>query len=70
MRCTHPQLNHCPDNTKRACYRRAHSKMECIYTLTKVSGLELAKENRKKERMRNGYVFGTSGPDVYNCFDE
>jgi hypothetical protein len=32
--------------------------MESIYTQTKVSGqgsLELAQENRKKERIRNGY---------------
>ena len=47
-------------DTKRACHRRAHSKMEWIYTQTKVSGqgsLELAQENRKKERMTNGYFF-------------
>ena len=59
-RCTHPQLNHFPDNTKRACHRRACSKMEWIYTRTKVSGhgsLELAQENRKKERLTNGYFF-------------
>ena len=65
MPCTHPQLNRCPDNAKRACHRRARSKMEWIYTRTKVSGhgsLELSQENRKKERnkkerMRNGYFF-------------
>ena len=53
MRCTHPQLNRCLDNTKRACHRRARSKMEWIYTRTKVSGhgnLELAQEKIKKER--------------------
>ena len=57
MHCTHPQLhvhvNHCPDNTKQACNRRARSKIEWIYTRTKVSGhgsLELAQENRKKDR--------------------
>ena len=48
--------------------------MEWIYIITKVSGegtcsLEFAQENRKKERMRNGY-FLTSGSDMYNCFDE
>ena len=55
MRCTHPQLNRCPDNTKRACHRRARSKMEWIYTRTKVrdhGSLELAQENRKKERKK------------------
>ena len=64
MRCTHPQLNRCADNAKRACQRRARSKLEWIYTLAKVSGhgsLELAQENRKKERkkerMRNGCFF-------------
>ena len=34
--------------------------MEWIYTRTKVSGhgsLELAQENRKKERLTNGYFF-------------
>ena len=49
-----------PDNTKRACHRRARSKMEWIYSRTKVSGhgsLELAQENRKKERLTNGYFF-------------
>ena len=54
-RCTHPQLNHCPDNAKRACHRRACYKMEWIYTRTKVSGhgsLELAQENRKKEERK------------------
>ena len=64
-RCTHPQLNLYPDNTKRACHRRARSKMEWIYSRTKVSGhgsLELAQENRKKERKKkerltNGYFF-------------
>ena len=48
-------LSTCPDNTKRACHRRARSKIEWIYTQTKVSGhgsLELAKENRKKERKK------------------
>ena len=57
-RCTHPQLNCFPDDTKRACHRRAHSKMEWIYTRTKVSGhgsLDLAQEN--KERLTNGYFF-------------
>ena len=52
MRCTHPQLYRYPDNTKQACHRRARSKMEWIYTRTKVSGhgsLELAQENRRKE---------------------
>ena len=64
-RWTHPQLlNRCPDNTKRACHRRARSKMEWIYVRTMVSGhgsLELAQENRKKERkkerMTNGHFF-------------
>ena len=55
-RWTHPQLlNRCPDNTKRACHRRARSKMEWIYIRTTVSGhgsLELAQENRKKERKK------------------
>ena len=62
MRCTHPQSNRYPDNTKRACHRRAYSKMESIYTQTKVNGhgsLELAQENRKnerkKKRMTNDY---------------
>ena len=47
MHCTHPQLNCCHDNTKLACHRRACSKVEWIYTRTKVSGqgcLELALE--------------------------
>ena len=60
MRCTHPQLNRCPDNTKRACHRRARSKMEWIYTQTKVSGhgsLELAQENRKKEERLRKWLF-------------
>ena len=46
-------VNHCSDNTKQACHRCARSKMEWIYTRIKVSGhgsLELAQENRKKER--------------------
>ena len=76
IRCTHPQLNCCPDNTKRTCHHRwystdvlyhlwwpkhACSKVEWIYTWTKVSGhgsLELALENRRKERKIdkiNGY---------------
>ena len=64
MPCT--QLNRCPDSAKRVCHRRARSKMEWIYTRTKVSGhgsLELSqeterkKERKKKERMRNGYFF-------------
>ena len=36
------------------------SKMEWIYTRPKMSGhdsLELAQENRKKERLRNGNFF-------------
>ena len=32
--------------------------------------LELALENRKKERLRNGHFFGISGSGMYNCFDE
>ena len=59
-RCTHPQLNRFPDNTKQACHRRAHSKMEWIYTRIKVSGhgsLELAQENRKKERKIDKWLF-------------
>ena len=77
MRCTHPQLNRCPDNTKRACHRRARSKMEWIYTQTKVSGhgsLELAQENRKKERkkerLKKMAIFLTSGSGIYNGVDE
>ena len=60
IRCTHPQLNCYPDNTKQACHRRARSKMEWIYTRTKVSGrgsLELAQENRKKETVTDGHFF-------------
>ena len=62
-RCTHPYppTVSYPDNT---CHRRARSKMEWIYTRTKVSGhssLELAQENRiserKKETLTNGYFF-------------
>ena len=53
MCCTYPQLNRCVDNAKQACHRRARSKMEWTYTRPEVSGhgsLELAQENRKKER--------------------
>ena len=63
MRYTHPHLNHCPDNTKLACHRRVRSKMEWIYTWTKVSGqgslesaLEKQKE-RKKERKIDKWLF-------------
>ena len=60
-----PTINRCPDNIKQVCHRRARSKRKWIYTRTKVSGhgsLELAQENRKKERkkeerMRNGNFF-------------
>ena len=60
MPCTHPQLNRCPNNTKRVCHRRVRYKMEWIYTQTKVSGhgsLKLAQENRSKERLTNVYFF-------------
>ena len=75
MPCTHPQLNRWPDNTKRACHRRARSKMEWIYTRTKVSShssLELAQENRKKERKKERrknekrLFLLTSGSGIYN----
>ena len=58
-RCTHPQLNRCPDNPKRACHRRARSKMEWIYIRTEVSGHgSLEKIERKKERLRKWLFFG------------
>ena len=53
MCCTYPRLNRYHDNTKLACHRRARSKMEWIYTRTKVSGhgsLELALEMKKKKK--------------------
>ena len=71
MRCTHPQLNRCPDNTKRACHRCARSIMEWIYTQTKVSGqdsLELALENRKKERLTKWPFLYTAISGIPQCF--
>ena len=47
--------------------------MEWIYTPTKMRGqgsLELAQETKKKERLRNGHFFLTSGSGMYNCFNE
>ena len=60
MRCTHPQLNRCPDNTKRACHGPACYKMEWIYTQTKMSdqgSVELALIMKKKERLRKWLFF-------------
>ena len=61
MRCTHPRLNCCHDNTKLAGHGPARYKMEWIYDMrTKVSGsdsLELALEMKKKERLRKGHFF-------------
>ena len=55
MRCTHPQLNRCPDNTKQVCHRCVCYRMELIYAQIKVSGqdsLELALEEKKTRRLR------------------
>ena len=80
-RCTrtYPQSNRYPDNTKRACHRRARSKTQWIYTWTKASSRELAQENRKKERKKERNkerknhkwpFFWTSDSGIYNWVDE
>ena len=60
MRCTHPPLRDCRDNTKLASHCTARYKIEWIYIRTKVRGpesLELALEMRKKERKNEKWLF-------------